>query len=336
MNATSRINPSPVAPTGALTAQQIDSWRVHGFALVDGLIPAELIERAQHDALDHFGAQQASTDFGSGGSFVFPSESKSVNDITLHPRLLGAVGQLLNASTETFRLTQADLWAKYGRSASSNDPYDNDDQRIHVDYPNHSLTHPPPWDSPDAVEMIIYLSDVDQCEGATRVVPRTGDDDPAYPWPIIGTPGVAGLQWMNDRVSSEQYLNQAAPPIASFRADHLYSREQAVRYRPGTVLLYRHDTWHRGTPLKPGALRVVMNLTFRDVASEWISTLHQGWAWSMYRRTATMEQIITNSSVEQRNVLGFPIPASRYWNDATVDAVKARYPGIDMTPYEAG
>ena len=29
----------------------------------------------------------------------------------------------------------------------------------------------------------------------------------------------------------------------------IYSDEQAVRYRPGTALLYRMDVWHRGTPV---------------------------------------------------------------------------------------
>jgi hypothetical protein len=32
----------------------------------------------------------------------------------------------------------------------------------------------------------------------------------------------------------------------------------------GTILFYRHDTWHRGTPITSGAMRVVQNLTFRN------------------------------------------------------------------------
>jgi hypothetical protein len=40
------------------------------------------------------------------------------------------------------------------------------------------------------------------------------------------------------------------PELSDFRAS-LYEREVAVGYQPGTVLLYRHDLWHRGTPLLP-------------------------------------------------------------------------------------
>jgi hypothetical protein len=317
-----------------LSTQLIESWRTHGFALVTGLLPADLIGAAQADALTHYPAGAAeATDFGSGGQFVFPAASAAVNAITLHPNVLGAVAQLLSVAIRDIRLTQSDLWAKYGRAAPSGDPLDNDDQRMHVDYPNHTLTHPPPWDAPEAVEMIIYLSDVDECGGATHVVARHGDRDPAYPWPIVGTPGVAGLEWVNDRRSAETYLTAAAPDVAEFRAEHLYAREAAVRYQPGSVLLYRHDTWHRGTPITPGALRIVINLTFRLAASEWISTLHEGWSWAMYRREQTMERLITEASVDQRCVLGFPAPGSAYWTHATLAAVEARYPGIDLDPY---
>jgi Phytanoyl-CoA dioxygenase (PhyH) len=328
------LEPEVVTVDG-LTPGQVESWRQHGFALVDALLPSGLTHAARSDALAHFPATpgDGASDFGSGGRFVFPSSSEAVNAITLHPRLLRAVTQLLGADTAGIRLTQSDLWAKYGRATPSGDPLGNDDQRMHVDYPNHTLTHPPPWDAPEAVEMIVYLSDVDECGGATRVVPRRGDGDPAYPWPIVGTPGVAGLEWVNDRRAAEEYLSDTAPEIAAFRAEHLYAREAAVRYRPGTVLLYRHDTWHRGTPINPGTLRIVMNLTFRLAASEWISTLHEGWSWAMYRPDQSMERLITNASVDQRNVLGFPPPGHSSWIAATLSAVAARYPGIDLDPY---
>jgi hypothetical protein len=54
------------------------------------------------------------------------------------------------------------------------------------------------------------------------------------------------------------------PEVAAFRTEHLYAREAPFRYGCGTLLLYRHEMWRRGTPLLPGALRVVANLTFRE------------------------------------------------------------------------
>ena len=101
------------------------------------------------------------------------------------------------------------------------------------------------------------------------------------------------------------------------------------------MLFYRHDTWHRGTPLEPGALRLAHNITYRRAECEWISTLHEGWAWKMYRRSKFTERLIAAASLEQRAVLGFPQPGSSYWCAETVDAVAARYRafGMDMTPY---
>jgi len=312
-------------------------WKTQGFCLVDGLLPLELLHRIKADALKVFpdpGSDRAKemTDFG-GGLLNFPSTISSVNELALHPNLQITVSRLLGVGQHEIRLTQAEVWPKYGYSSSH--PDSNSDQRMHCDFPNHTLTHPPPWDYPDAVEMIVYLSDVEECQGATAVVPRRGADDPAYTYPICAMPGFGLLEWVNNKGLAEEYLLEAAPQHAEFRATQLYPRERRARYNFGSVLLYRHDTWHRGTELKPGCLRVVMNLTFRKATSEWISTLHTGWAWAMYRRGLQMERLIATASIEQRSLLGFPAPGSSYWNEQTLHAVATRYGplGLDIKPY---
>ena len=265
----------------------------------------------------------------------------SVNQVALHPRLSAAVAQLLDVDAHDIRLTQAEVWPKYGRdaaaaaAAAAANPLDNDDQRMHCDFPNHTLTHPPPWDRPEAVEIILYLSDCGDCDGSTAVVPRQGADDAAYQYPMQHMPGFGTLQWKNDRYAAEAYLRQADADAARFRAQHLYPRERRVRYRFGTTLFYRHDTWHRGTPLRPGCLRLVVNMTLRKSAAEWVSTLHAGWAWAMYRADLQMERLIATASVQQRCLLGFPQPGHPYWNRSTLAAVGARYArlGMDMQPY---
>lgn len=324
---------------GRLTPEQISAWREHGFTLVHDLIPRELLRAAQSDTLEYFpapGSDDAAKidNFGSDQHFVFPSKSEAANQITLHESLLGAVADLLSVGIPDIRVTQSDLWPKYGRTPSANN-FDNADQRIHCDYPNHTLTHPPPWDQPEAVEIIIYLSDLEDCAGSTAVVPRSGAGDPAYPWPITQTPGIGEIPYINDRARAEAYLAEHAPETAAFRAEHLYAREKLAKYQFGSVLFYRHDTWHRGTPVKQGSIRIVHNLTFKKADSEWINVLHPGWSWSMYRANQFMEKLIAQASVEQRAVLGFPMPDSDYWNPQTVNAVEARYAaqGIDMTPY---
>jgi len=320
-----------------LSPQQVSSWRNAGYALVDGLFPDELISALRADALAAYPSPgspdaQSIKDFGSEGGFVFPAGSTAFNSITLHPALLAAVARLLETSVTELRLTQSDLWPKYGDSVR--DAYDNQDQRIHVDYPNHMLAHPTPWQRPEAVEAILYLSDFEECGGPTAVVPRQGEDDPCYPWPIVDSPGIGELHYVNDRRSAEDYMLKKRPETAEFRAA-LYARERYVRYRPGTLLLYRHDTWHRGTPLQPGTLRLAQNLSFRKAECEWISTLHVGWAWQLYRRDRAFAKLLASASLDQRAVLGFPQPGASYWCEQTIAAVGARYGalGMDMTPY---
>lgn len=333
------VDPSTARPGGdrPLTEEQISSWRSQGYALVDGVLPDDLVTTLQAAAEANFAlpgdpAAERITDFGS--AVTFPSRLPGFDEVTLHPRLLGAVAQLLGRDAAAIRLSQSDLWPKYGRAERTAGLDDNQDQRIHVDYPNHTLAHPAPWDLPEAVELILYLSDVADCGGSTAVVPRTGVDDPAYRWPIVDSPGIGDLPYVNDRTGAEVDFARRRPELAEWRAS-LYEREVWTRFVPGTILFYRHDTWHRGTPLQVGARRLVHNITYRRADCEWISTLHVGWAWANYRDDKHMERLIAAASLDQRAVLGFPQPGDGYWCDATIDAVEARYGmfGFDPAPY---
>ena len=332
--------PSKAGSDGILDADHRASWRDRGFAFVGGFFEAGLISELALAAEEQFprpGTDEAASITNFGGPLHFPSVVPALNDLTLHPRLLTAVAELLELPVAGLRLTQSDLWPKYGRLERLGGALDNSDQRIHIDYPNHNLAHPTEWSRPEAVEMIVYLSDVDLCGGPTAVVPRQGQDDPAYRWPIVDSPGIADLDYVNDRESAEAYFAEQRSELQSFR-ESLYEREHYTRFKPGDVLFYRQDTWHRGTPMVPGALRLVQNIAFRRAESEWISTVHVGWAWSAYRRDKMLERLIAGASLDQRAVLGFPQPGSAYWSEATIAAVEARYGvfGMDMSPYRAG
>ena len=169
-----------------LLGDQVDCWQNQGYALVDGLFPTDAVNALQKETYSVFPAPNSEgaksfTDFG-GANMYFPTFSKNANDLILHPRLLTAICQLLRVdSPNDIRLTQAEIWPKYGRDPSAGlGALDNSDQRIHCDYPNHTLTHPPEWNNPDAVELILYLANIEDCGGATAVVPRQGVDDVAY------------------------------------------------------------------------------------------------------------------------------------------------------------
>ena len=143
------------------------------------------------------------------------------------------------------------------------------------------------------------------------------------------------IPWFNDREYAEEYLSCHHPEAFEFRKE-LYAREKHVDYRKGSVLLYRHDVWHRGTSVKPNTCRFAQNLVYKRSECEWLTTWNFGWARNMYTPEQTLEKLIAQISVEQRNCLGFPRPGHKYWNKDTIKAVRARYEplGMDMSPYE--
>ena len=175
---------------------------------------------------------------------------------SLNMRLLRAVQQLLETDDHGLRLTQCDLWGKRGSEETSFSKYSNSDQRVHCDYPNHTLVVPPSWDRPEVVSIIVYFDDSAAVGGETRVVPRRDPEDPAYAssgadYRLLQTPGArADMLWVNDRTHAESYLEEVAPEVHRFRQEHLYPRECKVGFETGSILFYRHDIWHRYTSCK--------------------------------------------------------------------------------------
>eukprot|EP01124_Arcella_intermedia_P014665 TRINITY_DN2120_c0_g1_i1.p1 TRINITY_DN2120_c0_g1~~TRINITY_DN2120_c0_g1_i1.p1 ORF type:complete len:343 (+),score=83.89 TRINITY_DN2120_c0_g1_i1:109-1137(+) len=313
-----------------LTEPQITSWREQGYALVQGLLPQTLTLAAQKEAMTVVDSLNKD-DFGSEGKLEFPTCYPSCNAITLHSNLVHAASTLLNIDPSDLRLMQSDIWPKRGRKPGEYDADANTDQRMHCDYGNNTLVHPPGWYKPECVAMIVYLSSGD-CGGGTAVSPRRGPDDPAYNYPIIAMPGYGGLNFINDKTKTEEYMKEHRPEFYEMRKG-LYEREMKVNYDVGTVLLYRHDVWHRGTPVNENKLRIVMNLGFRRKECTWITTWNQGWARKMYY--GFVEQVIADASLLQRSILGFPAVGDPYWTNETIKAVAARYSpyGFDPSPY---
>jgi hypothetical protein len=84
---------------------------------VDGIFSPELLQRVRISALKVFpdGTGPLVDDFGANGALCFPTlteELSCVNEIPLHERLIGAVGELLGCTSDELRLSQADLWGK--------------------------------------------------------------------------------------------------------------------------------------------------------------------------------------------------------------------------------
>lgn len=247
---TEYIAPMSAKLADALPPAAIESWNKHGYALVDDLLPLELLQAVKADAssvcpewdMQKNPDDPPITDFG-GSGLTFPSTFDSINRVALHPTIHNIVSNLLVSSPLDIRLSQCEAWPKYGYRSIN--PDSNSDQRIHCDYPNHTLVHPPTWNDPEAVEMIIYLNEVEECDGATAVVPRTDKNDELYAYPITNLPGFGIIPWINNKTKAEEYIKSNKPDMFTFR-QKLYAREKLVKYKFGTVLFYRHDTWHRG------------------------------------------------------------------------------------------
>ena len=68
---------------------------------------------------------------------------------------------------------------------------------------------------------------------------------------------------------------------------------------------------------------------FRTTGPGWLgSTSFQGAGGS-----SAMDDLITHASPRERELIGFPAPGDPYWDEETIPAVAARYPGMDMGPY---
>lgn len=332
--------PENASPLKKLSKEQIKKWRENGFLLIDNLIEDDLLINALSklnqiypniDNINEVIKLSNNQDFGSNGKLEFPCKHQELNKITLSENIINASQQLLG---EEIRLIQSDVWSKYGGEKNSN-IYNNRDQRVHVDYPNNTLVHPSPWETPDAVALIVYFDDSTITAGGTAVVPKNEKTKDLYNFPILNNPGIAGIPWRNDKESLENLLKDTHPEIYSFR-QKLYQNEKFIKFKPGTILFYRHDIWHRGTPVNLGKVRRVMNLAYRRESCDWLTNWNIGWARNMYDEENYIEKLISSCNVRQRNILGFPKPGSKYWNEMTLEGVEKRYKpfGFDITPYK--
>jgi len=316
-----------------LTDSQIKTWKEEGAVI--SRLPSEISDPAlkwlnTNFTIEHI--DEKHLDFGTPDrKFEFPTFIEPLDDLVLSEALISTVQKLLD--TPDVRLMQADLWPKIGVAEGNHEAQANTDQRMHMDYGNNSILHPQ-WDSPDAVAAVVYYDDSDETGGGTGYVRRRGAQDPVYQQPHIDMPGQAGNPFFNDRATVEKWFKENRPNAYQMR-QQLYEREEVVRFKPGTILFYRHDLWHRGRPLKPGKLRRVHNLAWKRADARGLCNWNEGFARNSYY--GDVESIIGRSTPLQRSVLDFPLPGDRYWNLSKLKNVEARFAayGFDASEYLA-
>lgn len=309
-----------------MNSQDIDNWGKKGFCIVKDLLNKNLILDSNLYMNKMYKNKDLSVkDFGSDGKLEFPSNTL-IDKIVVDENIINCVKKMLN--TDNILLVQADAWGKEGKDDYSN--YSNNNQRMHMDYGNNSFLHPSNWDEPECVAMIVYLSDIKKTGGGTALVPKNNNTNKLYNFPYKNMPGICNYPFYNDKDSAEEYFLNKDKDIYNFRKD-LYENEIITEADTGDILFYRLDVWHRGTPVKKGQVRFVINLLWKKKECHWINCWNPGWTKKMYY--GYLEHFFTSMSPLQRSVLGVPLPGDKYWNIEKINLLKMRYPKIDIEPY---
>ena len=324
-----------------LTPEQVKEWQDDGALVCHGVWPESLIEECRsylsatkpqpppeaHDwSIEQLESWDSSGAPGGAGGFPFDRDTNHCfNEVTLHPRLLRAASQLLG--TDDLRLTQSGLGDKLGTGEPA--PVGTEafgrshgNQPFHQDYGNNYLTVPPPTAGSgsgpnEAIACILYYTDVEVSNGPTAFVPGLVSD--------TDLPGIVARKFSGPGL--QEPFNRKHQPEGW---PDVYAHEKFPRYRAGTAIFYRLDTWHRGTPCRPGGRRWVHHLVWRRADAPWIQFHHEGFA----RTCALRPWLIPCLSPYQRTLLGFPAIDSPYWTDETVNAVAERYgSALDVAPY---
>ena len=239
----------------------VDHFNEHGWVLVPSLIPAEDIAAAQPKLFELYPAPEevasgkrtrrtapfldASADgsWGAGdrmfrnGQFAglkeAPFGDAALDNVPLHERVLDLVEAVLR--TDDIRLYQAETFAKYSGGVSYEQP-------LHIDETNHSLVPPRRDGRYRQVQLFVYLSDVTEGRGPTRIVSRA----------ISSSVPNNDLYFHNSgRIHLDEHESSAVGPA-------------------GSVLAYSADTAHRGVDMtEPGAGRFFFNLGFSTGGVSW-------------------------------------------------------------------
>jgi hypothetical protein len=275
--------------------------RERGFSIVEGFLGPEELAAAQ-DALwlhfprpeDYFADPRRFGRYGASqfaGVEEFPYRSWDLNGLAVHPDLVDAAERYLQ--TTELHLYKVELWAKYSGAVDY-------DQPLHRDFGSHSLVVPRADPRYQQLTTFIFLSDVTEQDGPTRIVPY--DAGKRVPFTPLYIP-------FGQLAGSEVPCTGAA----------------------GSLLLYRTDILHRGSDFgAPGRARFSLLVDFQVRGTTWGGKM--AWPKQSPERWA---KFIPQCSVRQRDLFGFPRPGDPYWNDDTLAGVAARYPGIDLSPYRA-
>lgn len=284
-------------------------WRADGWVLLDGLIDEATMaivadelagldvppvsgptRRADQAGRPRFRAEQFD------GTHLFPLPSApTLNRLVAHPEVIDFAARAIGS--DDLRLYQSRLWSKHGDHTDYEQP-------LHRDL-NHSLvsarSEPGWWH----LECFLYLSDVDEGNGAPRLVPASSIE-------------AAGVTPTSERRSVERD-----------EQPELYDLEVSAPARRGSLLAYRSDVWHRGTDIDRGRERHVLVVAYRPAAADWIGFD----AHPPLVDNPDFKAFVAGSGPDELGLFGVPRPGHPFWTPETVDGMAAIYPGLDLGPW---
>ncbi len=286
-----------------------EQWRTEGWVLLDGLISPSEIAPAQDEIADlqevqptgptrradEVGSDPKFRDAQFDGTTLFPlPKSPRLNRLFVHPGIVEFAKAAMQ--TDDVRLYQSRLWSKRGG-------HTNYEQPLHRDS-NHSLVPIRSESTYWFMETFLYLSDVDEGNGAPRIVSRSNSlDEPAA--------------------------------RGSVRADdqpQLYAAEVAAPGPAGSLLAYRSDVWHRGTDIEEGRQRHIAVLGFRPAELDWVGFD----AHPPLVNSPDFIEFVEHSTPQELALFGIPQPGHSYWTRRTIADMALIYPGLNMTPWREG
>jgi ectoine hydroxylase-related dioxygenase (phytanoyl-CoA dioxygenase family) len=227
---------------------------------------------------------------------VFPFTGDALNFSTIHPDYVAFAERVLG--TKRIMLSHGQLGGKYAGTRDF-------EQELHSDYGNNTLAFPKPDAEILDLPCIVYYTDVTVDLGPTYVVSQSFTrDDPLVP----------------------RHRSRAEYP-------ELYEHEFPVTVPAGSALIYSMNTLHRGSAMRASeGVRFAQNIGLKRIDSPWcgqVTFQHQG-------GQPQMDHFLETATPRQRELVGFPPVGDKYWDEATISGVGARYPGMDMAPYRDG
>jgi len=230
----------------------------------------------------------------------FPFADLALNRLALHPAIVATAKDLLGQPD--VRLYQAETFAKYTGVTQYDQPF-------HADYTNHVML-PPRTDGRDRqIQLFLFLSDVTEAHGPTRVVSKT----------LTADVPVMRLSFPRAQVPDERHAAWEAAATS------------ATGPR-GSLLVYAADVVHRGTAMTlAGGGRFFFNLAYRTAGADWVG----GNPWPRKGIEPGWAPLVESLAPAQLAALGFPPPGHSYWDEVTLAGAAERYPRLDLEPFRA-